>query len=341
MTPPCAFPRFLMLLALATPPGCIGMRTPLDDAARPRDDAADMAVAACGSSLTIDTRPVPADILIVLDRSESMIWSLTSDSECRAGASDCTTRAEAAVAAVGAVVTDNPEINWGLELFPAGDAGMCAVPSRPQVGVSSSSAAAIKAQLASFTTSLSTPTAAAIDVAVAYLKTVQDRSNKAILLATDGLPNCGVGQSWGRDDMAGATKAAATAKAAGLPVYVIGIGPSTGNLNDLADAGGTRSYFPAMSSTALNQALRTIAKVTTCTFKLNALPPDQDLVSVYIGEGLVARDEGNGWMFAPGDPDHATVILTGTYCETMSAGATPEIRITFGCPDGGAPDAGR
>jgi hypothetical protein len=317
--------------------GCIGMRTPLDDAAWPRDDAADMAVAACGSTYTIDTRPVPADILIVLDRSESMIWSLTSDSNCRAGATDCTTRAQAAVAAVGTVVTDNPEIRWGLELFPTSN--MCGVVSRPQVGVSPSSASAIRAQLAGFSTDPSTPTASAIDVAVAYLKTVQDSSNKAILLVTDGMPNCGRGQDWDADAMADATQAATAGKVAGFPMYVIGIGPSTGNLNDLAKAGGTGRYFPTMSTSEIGSALRTIAKAATCTFKLNALPPDKDLVTVSIDQQPIGQDETNGWVYAPSDPTSSTIILTGTYCESISAGTTPEVQIVYGCPELTPPDA--
>jgi hypothetical protein len=307
--------------------GCIGMRTPLDDAAWPRDA---MVVAACGSSYTIDTRPVPADILIVLDRSESMVWSLTSDSNCRPGATDCTSRADAAVAAVSTVVTDNPEIRWGLELFPTST--MCGVVSRPQVGVSAGSASAIRTQLASFSTDPSTPTASAIDVAVSYLKTVNDRSNKAILLVTDGLPNCGKLQDWDTDDMAGATRAATAAKDAALPMYVIGIGPSTGNLNDLAKAGGTGRYFPTMSTSEIGAALRTIAKAATCSFKLNALPPDKDLVIVSIDQQPIGQDETNGWMYAPSDPTASTITLTGTYCDNISAGTTPEVQIVYGCP---------
>jgi hypothetical protein len=323
------------LVALALLAGCVGYRTPLDDAGPPRGDAADMGVAICGSTMTIDTRPVPADVLIVLDRSESMTWSLAANSSCAAGARSCTTRAEAVVSAIGDVVTNNPDIRWGLQLFPASSASMCSVAAMPQVGISASSAAAIKAQLAAFTTSLSTPTAATLNAAVAYLKTVTDRSNKAILLATDGLPNCAAGSDWATDDMPGATSAAAAAKKAGFPVYVVGIGPSISNLNDLAVTGGTGSYYPATSTTSLDAALQTIAEVvtSTCTLQANTLPPDKDLVTVYVDQSLVPQDEANGWTFAPTDPSYSTIVLTGDYCQKLLAGATAEVQIDFGCPD--------
>jgi hypothetical protein len=327
--------RLSLLGPLALLSGCIGMRTPLDDAAMPIHDGADSTVAACGSTLTIDTSPAQADILILLDRSASMIWSLTSDSNCAAGATNCSSRAAAVVPAVDAIVADNPDIHWGLELFPTPGATTCGVSSTPQVGISADSASAIKSQLASFTTSLSTPTASVINAATAYLKKVNDANNRAILLATDGLPNCPSGQNWTIDDMTGASNAATAAKKAGFPVYVIGIGPSVGNLNSLAQVGGTGSYYPATSTTELDSALKSIAKVVTltCTFKANTIPPDKDLATVYIDNRLVPQDDSNGWMFDPADATYSTVVLTGTYCQSMLAGLTSQVQIVFGCLD--------
>jgi hypothetical protein len=320
--------------------GCIGMRTPLDDAAMPTSDGSDSAEVACGSTMTIDTTPAQADILVLLDRSESMIWSLTADSNCAAGATNCSSRLAAVVPAVDSIVNSNPDIHWGLELFPAPNASTCGVSSTPQVGISSNSASAIRSQLASLTTSLSTPTASAIGVATAYLKKLNDAGNKAILLATDGLPNCASGQNWSIDDMTGATNAAAAAKKAGFPVYVVGIGPSVGNLNSLAQAGGSGSYYPAASTTALNAALQSIAKVVslTCTFKANTIPPDKDLASVYVDRNLVVKDDINGWMFDPADSTYSTIVLTGTYCQNMLAGITSQVQIVFGCPEASSPD---
>jgi hypothetical protein len=333
--------RSSLLVSLASLAACIGMRTPLDDASMPVGDSSDSTQAVCGSTVTIDTTPAPPDILILLDRSESMIWSLSADSVCAPGAANCSSRMDAVVPAVNSIMTDNPDIRWGLELFPTSAATNCSVSNAPQVAISSNSEPAIKSLLASITTSYSTPTAAAINAATAYLKKVSDVSNKAILLATDGLPNCASGQDWTNDDMTGATTAATSAKKAGFPLYVIGLGPSVGNLNSLAQAGGTGSYYPVTSTTQLNSALKAIAKVAslTCTFKANAIPLDKDLVTVYVDKSLVAKDDGNGWMFEPSDSTYSTIVLTGTYCQMMLAGATSQVQIVFGCPETASPDA--
>jgi hypothetical protein len=328
---------------LALLSGCVGLRTPLDDAARPRPNGTDSAPSTCGSTITIDTTTVVADILIVLDRSESMIWSLTDNVKCPAAATGCSTRAEAVVSAVDAVVTEHPSINWGLALFPAADREYCVVLGTPEVPVGPDTATAIKSELAALPTSFvtsrtgSTPTAAAIDAAVAYLKTVEDPNNKAILLATDGLPNCGNPLNFSADGMPGATGAAEAARAAGFPVYVIGLGPRLDNLNSLAEAGGTGSYFPATSTTALNAALGAITRVvtSTCTIKANAIPIDKDLVTVYVEHDLVAQDESEGWTFAAADPTYATVVLHGSHCERVLAGVATEVQLVFGCADAG------
>jgi hypothetical protein len=141
--------------------------------------------------------------------------------------------------------------------------------------------------------------------------------------------------------MTDTTAAVATAKKAGFPVYVVGIGPSVGNLNSLAEAGGTGSYYPATSTDALDTALAKIAKVatSTCVLKANTLPPDKDLVTVYVDAKLVAQDGSNGWTFDPSDPTDSTIVLTGTYCESVLAGATAEVQIAFGCPVATAGDA--
>jgi hypothetical protein len=313
--------------------GCIGMRTPLDDAAV--DDASRFGKTSCGNTITIDTTPVQPDILILLDRSESMNWALGSDTDCSSGSASCTARSTAVISGLNTVVTANPKINWGLALFPAPNASTCTVSGTPQVGISANSASAIKTQLAAFSTSSSTPTTAIIDAATAYLKKLNDGRSKAILLATDGLPTCGGGSSWGTDDLAGAISAASAAKKAGFPVYVVGMGPDVSNLNSLAQAGGTGSYYPATSTTVLDTALKSIAKAAslTCTFKANTIPADKDLATIYIDNKLVAKDDSNGWMFDPTDSTYSTIVLTGTYCQTMLAGTTSQVQIVFGCPE--------
>jgi hypothetical protein len=293
----------------------------------------------CGTT-TRETSQLPADILIVLDRSESMNYSLTANQACSSTntpGSTCSTRLDAVVPAVQTVVTDNPNIHWGLELFSSPGGNSCSVSSTPQVLISADSSAAIKSQLAALTTQTSTPTRLAITTATAYLNTVTDGNNKAILLASDGLPNCasGAASSSGADDLSGTEIAVEAAKNAGIPVYVIGIGPATSvsNLNQLAVAGGTGSYYPATSTTELATALTKIAKAaSTCTFKSDTAPQDSSLVYVYVDKNLVTKDDSEGWKFDPTDSTSSTIVLTGSTCTDLMDGKTSQVQIVFGCP---------
>jgi hypothetical protein len=227
------------------------------------------------------------------------------------------------------------------------DTGTCEVYTKPQVAVGPNNEPAIKALLASVPLGLSTPTRAALNAAAAYLKTVDDGNNKAILLATDGEPNCGSStttpgggrgggtSSWSTNDLQGASSAADAANKAGIPVYVVGIGPSTSNLEQLAQSGGTKHYYPASSTSELGAALASIAKVVsaTCTFKADAPPPDKNLVYVYVDKNLVTKSDSSGWKFEAADATGATVTLTGSYCDDMLAGRTTQVQIVFGCKD--------
>jgi hypothetical protein len=287
----------------------------------------------CGTTTT-DTTRAGADVLIVLDRTSSMTQSMSVDSPCSANDPSCTTRLAAIVPAVGEVVANNPGIQWGIELFTTPGGGQCVVSAAPEVTIAPDNAAAINSVLGSLTTEQSTPTARALQVATDYLRTVNDNNNKAILLATDGEPNCANATTSG-SDLAGATAAATAAKNAGFSVYVIGIGPSVSNLDALAKAGGTGNYYPATSVSALNTALSAIAKVVsaTCTFKANATPPDKNLVYVYVDKDLVTSSGSNGWTFDTSDPTYSTITLTGSYCSDMLAGVTTQVQIVFGCPN--------
>jgi hypothetical protein len=329
--------KLRLLVPLAALVGCIGMRTPLDDGST--TDSSDATKVVCGNTMTIDTTRAQPDILILLDRSDSMSQSLTSDSNCTASTTNCIARSTAVIAAIESVMAENPSINWGLEFFPTPNGSTCNVSSTPQVGISSNSASAIKLQLAAFTVERSTPTAAAINAATTYLKKISDSKSKAILLATDGLPNCANSGTLNSDDMSGATSAATAAKKAGFPVYVVGMGTNISNLNSLATAGGTGSYFPVTSTTALNTALQSIAKAATCTFKANTLPSDKDLVNIYVDNDLVVKDASNGWTFDANDSTYSTIVLTGTYCQAIMAGSTSQVQIIFGCPEASASDS--
>jgi hypothetical protein len=307
----------------------------------------------CGSQ-TSSTTKQPPDVLLVLDRSSSMEYSIAEDCYCAtspttggslcADTTGCTTRWQAIQPAVNDTVTAAADVNWGLKFFPTPDAAQCSVSTTMEVPVKAGNGSAVQALVQSATLSLSTPTSAALKAATTYLKSLTDTNPKFILLATDGQPNCGVagGGVGGRGgsgtpnlntvDEVGAASAAAAAYAAGFPVYVIGIGPAKalGNLDQIAKSGGTTQYYPVTSKQQLADAFASISKiVASCTFTLTKTPPDQNSVAVYLDKNLVPKDAGNGWSFGA---NGASIEFHGTTCEKVTSGEANTVEVLYGCP---------
>jgi hypothetical protein len=281
----------------------------------------------CGSQS--NTSHGIADVLLVFDRSGSMSYSTTTDSNCKTG-SACTQRWSALKAGVTATLDSTAgSINWGLKFFASPSGGACGVTDGVEVPIGPGSVAAIEAQITGAETGNNTPTAQGIRKATAYLKTVSDQNTKYILLSTDGEPNCSASSNTTANvpDTVAAIK---EAKDAGFLVYVIGIGPSVGNLDNFAAAGGTSKYFPASSPDELTAAFASISKaVISCTFALAQTPPDTNNVAVYLDTNLVSQDSANGWSFGA---NSKTIILNGSTCDKVSSGAAKTVRVLFGCP---------
>jgi hypothetical protein len=300
----------------------------------------------CGTAGRKTVR-MPVDVLLVLDRSNSMTDNIgqefcycdlasaggEADMVC-ADAKNCTSRWNAIKDAMKTTLANSSYVNWGLKFFSSPGAGECNVAAGPDVPVGPSAAPTVQAKIESGDQSFSTPTAAAINAAVAYLKKVDDNNKRFILLATDGEPNCGKGSdgrvSMGNDDVDGAVKAMADAKAAGFPAYVIGIGPSIDNLGKLAKAGADRDYFPASSPAALADALSSIGKiVASCSYFSDTPPPEPANVAVYVNKQKVSRSDSEGWKYGASEQE---IVLTGKYCQDILAGADSDVQILFGCP---------
>jgi hypothetical protein len=300
----------------------------------------------CGAITSRTTRQ-PADVLLVLDRSASMDYSITEDCYCTntgggfgnlcTDTSNCTTRWEAIEPAVTTTVTNSMYVNWALKFFPSSGTGggNCRVNNTIEVQFGDGSATDVASQVNSATFDLSTPTAAGLVAATNYLKTLDAGSDKFILLATDGEPNCGGSPAnINTVDVTGASAAAAAAYAAGFKVFVVGIGPNLGNLTELAKAGGTTDYYSVSSPEDLSKALSSISKlVGSCSFKSADAPPDPTNVAVYVNGHKVESDASNGWTYGSTPQE---VVLTGDYCAEMSTGNQVDVQILFGCP--GQPD---
>jgi hypothetical protein len=308
----------------------------------------------CGIT-TNETKRQPVDVLLVLDRSLSMNYSIAEDCYC-SGASattmpgagcknttTCSTRWDAIKSAMTTTLASTNYVNWGLKFFSESDTVNCIVTADTEVEIPQDlgdPALYIKAQaqartdvqkkINEATQSLSTPTTAALNAATNYLKTLTDSNKKIILLATDGEPNCGgTPASINTTDALGASDAAAAALAAGFPVYAIGIGPKVSSLTDVAKNGGTKDYYPATSPDQLAAALSSISQlVGSCTFTSDKAPTDPDNVAVYVNKEQVPKDAPDGWKYGTTNQE---IVLTGTYCDQMSSGDEATVQILFGC----------
>ena len=293
----------------------------------------------CGNSASSMTQ-LPADLLLVLDRSGSMTNSISDDVPCDPASGTCAQRWTTMMSAMRTVLATSPtSIHWGLKFFstPGLSSGSgstpvgCVVTSDVEVPVGTDNAAAITANIATTSPNYNTPTRAAIEVAVAYLSTVQDGRSKYILLATDGQPNCPVtGDVATATDLDPAIAAIAAARSAGIAVYVIGVGPSAGNLDQMASSGGTNKFYPALSPQALTAALNAIVgTVASCVYTMSSTPPDPNNLGVYLDKQLVLESATDGWT--PSSPN--AVTFNGPTCERIKAGAYKSVQVLFGCPD--------
>lgn len=200
-----------------------------------------------------------------------------------------------------------------------------------------------------------TPTLPALQGAIAYAQRVKagvkDSGKVAVVLVTDGDPNgCGSSVTNVHD--------AAAAVAAALPTYVIGIGPSFTNLQQMAAGGGTAAIqinttSPAQVTADLEKALGQIATAQLgCEYPLPAPPAGQTLnvnaVNVdYTPTGKPQTTlaysgscaDANGWHY-----DSTTaptkIVMCPAVCELLKADATGKVDIIFGCstsvPPGGS-----
>ncbi|MGE0792064.1 MAG: hypothetical protein AB7S26_40700 [Sandaracinaceae bacterium] len=301
----------------------------------------------CMTATPLDTTIVgdPPDMLLVVDISGSMCSPLIDSFP-----PSMETKMAIMRNAVNRLVsTWDGRINFGLMFFPSDD--MCGA-GTIRNAIAPRNASAIMSTLGGLSVDLfgcalqnpgATPTAPSIDAARTYYGTIPvNPVGRFVLLATDGLPNCGPMQPDGSTgETVPETVAAIQAlSSAGVPTYVLGLGDSFGGtgtsaLNMMATAGGTSRPYPARSAAELDAALATIAAAVippSCTVEVTGATRDPMLFQVrFDGGPLIPRNMSHtsGWDY---DPATNTITFYGADCTAVQSGSVMSVDVDFGCP---------
>jgi hypothetical protein len=283
----------------------------------------------CGGELW-DATNVPPNVLIVLDRSSSMNTDIGGG-----------TKWQIAQQAIADMLTSyGSNVRFGLMLFPGTDlagqqGGQCS-PGAVFVDPGPDTAATINQDLGQAgTTSFSTPIAGALTSLVGYAGLADTTRGNYVLLITDGQDNCA-------DDPVADPVAAVTALRGETPevkTFVVGFGGEVDPvaLDAMATAGGTAQaqeplYYQCDNAASLAAAFASIAgSVLSCSYTLEHVPPDPDLLYVYADGVLIPRDptHTNGWDY---DPNTNQLTFYGTVCDDLTAGVVTKLIISYGCP---------
>ena len=269
------------------------------------------------------------DLLIVQDRSASMAQDAS-------GGAGTPSKWSAITQAIEQVVSSVTNVDWGLMFFgPDGFLG-CTVSSTPQVACGPNTAMAITSAIGATSPTTSTPTAEALNAAVAYYQGNNDGRDHYILLSTDGLPQCGL-----TDEVTSAETAVADAAKAGIKTIVVGIGTDAmadATLTTMANNGGLpnttpgeKPYYEVATTADLVKVLQTVTgQIVSCSYPLSMAPPNPDFVEID-GNGMkIPRDptHTNGWDFGPND---LSIEFYGPACADLQQGVTTSVSAVFGC----------
>jgi uncharacterized protein YegL len=298
----------------------------------------------------VDAYGLVPDMLIVLDRSLSMLQGLRWDPS-KDAVKTITSEFEGLIA-------------FGLEYFPGGDATIgniggllgagdlggllggggttagglplaCGGMEKIDVPLMLKNAGPIAASIDATFPNGFTPTGPALTVALQALGARGQQLDQVVkpayvLLVTDGDPRCGVADDPAQQEAARA--AVKALKAANIPTYVFGYqidGAYQGLMNELAMLGGTPRYFPVENGQQIIDAFRQITKdVINCTFSLDQVPPDLKKVRVTIDGVSIPLNTPDGWVI-----DGKNVTLQGKACASLKDGKGHTLTAQIECTD--------
>ena len=298
-------------------------------------------------------------VMFVLDASGSMDEQFTINGDSR------WTVLQASLATALPSVDQSMEI--GAVVFPTDRSGTsCVAPTTVDIAPALGNVNPLLSLLASTQPLGGTPTADSIDTGAKSLLQIRAASSaRAIILATDGGPNCNpaldtrtctcanpengdCSQSHDGqlclDDTRTVSRISGYA-AEGLPTYVIGIhdpGDTQDNtvLNAMADAGGrpqtggAQHYYEATSQADLEGAFVSIRnQLGSCTYLTTSVPNGAGTIVVTVGNTVIPFDPSGkqGWKW--GDEANGEIIFVGSACTDISSfdGGTQAISANVAC----------
>ena len=311
--------------------GCDANGNPIGDDENPLGDDTDMQPNCFEENFSPSTNAA-ADLLLVVDRSGSM-------AEVPAGAAN--TKWDQVRSVISNVAMDLDENSGlGMMFFPAGASqDLQCIGGSVVVDIADNNGQAISNAFAATGPGGGTPTAATLQIARAHLHNRLSQRPQAVVLATDGAPNCNAANDINTcvcsqdsncthpyaclDDDA-TVHAVNDLANEGIATFVIGIPGSelfSNVLDAMAVAGGTASngaqrYYDTSSETELEQALRGIGtRLAHCRFELQNEAMGSS-VSVRINGQNVSRDPGrvDGWDYVGA----RTIEFFGPACQALA-----------------------
>lgn len=256
--------------------------------------------------------PVAPDVMLVLDRSKSMTTSFGSS-----------TRWQTLVSALTTVLPPvDSEIAFGLYLFPSASGEQCAVSSTPELYPQVNQVTTLLTRLRTSAMAGGTPTSEALSAAASHLASDRPR---AMVLATDGLPNCAGDEA--------TLNTLADLSNEGIPTWVIGIGDDINGdalLDAMAIAGARPPRASANSASELEAAFTAIRdELSTCTFTSPSIPDDGGSIIVTLDGAIVPQDASgvSGWTWT--SLERGELTLRGEWCSRSSS--TAQVKLTITC----------
>jgi hypothetical protein len=303
-------------------------------------------VGGCGGE-PLDVTHLPANMLLVLDRSCSMTNNISPG----------LSKWEAAVAALTSVLTNyETKIRWGMTLFPDTETANCDQSYFP-FGLADANGGALGPIATALNTALVThssqdpffpngPCVTNIDSGIVQAATdpgldATDRKSYLMLITDGKQSSCGAN---GGDN---GTEAAVMAlhDTRHIDTFIVGFGAGTdkNQMNTLAMLGGqARSpvppddllFYQADTPQQLDQAFQHIASlVLSCQYRVDPPPPDPTMTYVFFDKHeTVTRDEthAEGWDY---DPSTQTLSFYGDSCTRLTTSTVTDVDVVFGCPN--------